>query len=50
MVFNKNEQPIARFNSDNYSRTSLVVCSAGILLAGILSIVYENIGMYSFGM
>lgn len=50
MFINKNEQPIARFNSDNYSRISLVVCSAGILLAGILSVVYENIGMYSFGM
>lgn len=50
MFINKNEQPIARFNSDNYSRISLVACSTGILLAGILSVVYESIGMFSFGM
>ena len=50
MFINKNEQPIARFNSDNYSRISLVACSTGILLAGILSVVYESIGMVSFGM
>ena len=50
MFINKSEQPIAPFASDNYSRVSLVICSAGILLVGLLSIVYESIGTYSFGM
>mgnify|MGYP002610386807 CR=1 FL=1 len=50
MFINKSEQPIAPFASDNYTRVSLVICSAGILLVGLLSIVYESIGTHSFGM
>ena len=49
MFINKSEQPIAPFASDNYTRVSLVICSAGILLVGLLSIVYESIGTHSFG-
>lgn len=50
MFINKSEEPIAKFSSDNYTRISLVACSAGILLLGILSTVYENIGTFSFGL
>ena len=50
MFINKSEEPIAKFSSDNYTRISLVACSAGILLLGILSTVYENIGTFIFGL
>ena len=50
MFINKSEEPIAKFSSDNYTRISLVACSAEILLLGILSTVYENIGTFSFGL
>lgn len=49
MFINKNETPIAAFNSDCYTRISLFVCFAGIILLGILSVVYEQIGRFSFG-
>lgn len=50
MFINKSETPIAAFSSDGYTRLSLLICSAGILSLGILSIVYESIGTFSFGM
>ena len=50
MFINKSDAPIAGFTSDAYTRVSLLVCSLGILLLGIASCVYENIGRFSFGM
>lgn len=50
MFINKSEAPIASFSSDGYTRLSLIACSAGIICIGILSIVYESIGTFSFGM
>lgn len=50
MFINKSEAPIASFRSDGYTRLSLIACSAGIICIGILSIVYESIGTFSFGM
>lgn len=50
MFINKNEAPIAAFRSDSYTRLSLAVCTTGIMLLGILSIVYESIGAFSFGL
>lgn len=50
MFINKSEAPIAAFSSDGYTRLSLIACSAGIICIGILSIVYESIGTFSFGM
>lgn len=50
IFINKSETPIAAFSSDGYTRLSLLICSAGILSLGILSIVYESIGTFSFGM
>lgn len=49
MFINKTETAIAPFRSDIYTRISLVACTAGILLLGILSMVYERIGMLTFG-
>ena len=49
MFINKSEIPIESFRSDGYTRISLLACSAGILCVGILSIVYESIGTFSFG-
>lgn len=50
MFINKNENPIASFKSDGYTKISLVACTAGIMLLGILSVVYESIGYFSFGL
>ena len=50
-MFIKQGEPdaVARFASDNYNRTSLVICTLGIFAVGILSCIYENIGILSFG-
>ena len=50
MFINKSETAPAAFRSDIYTRISLVACSAGILLLGILSTVYQNLGTFSFGL
>ena len=50
MFINKNEAPIAAFRSDGYMRASLVACSMGILLLGVLSVVYDRISLLSYGM
>ena len=49
MFINKTEEAIAPVRSDIYTRLSLIVCTAGILILGLLSTVYEHIGMFSFG-
>ena len=47
MYINPNETPVAPFKSDPYTRISLIVCLAGILLLGIVSSVYEGIHLLS---
>ena len=47
MFINKNEEAVTAFRSDNYTRLSLVICSAGILLLGLISSVYEYIDTFS---
>lgn len=49
MFINKNETAIEPFRSDNYTRISLVVCTAGIVVLGLFSVIYEQIGTFSFG-
>lgn len=44
------ESPLPRIATDPYNRISLVLCTAGILAAGILSGIYEYIGSVSWGM
>ncbi len=50
MFINKSDAPIGAFRSDNYTRISLAACSAGILLLGILSVVYDRISLFAYGM
>ena len=50
MFIDKSETAPAAFRSDIYTRISLVACSAGILLLGILSTVYQNLGTFGFGL
>jgi NADH-quinone oxidoreductase subunit N len=49
-IYEGEENAPARFRTDNYNRTSLVICTVGIFLIGILSVIYEQIGTLSFGM
>ncbi|KAA6351733.1 NADH-quinone oxidoreductase subunit N [termite gut metagenome] len=49
MYINKNDTPIATFRSDNYSKVGLVICTLGILILGIASVVYQTIDKFSFG-
>lgn len=44
-----NDNPIATFRSDNYSRIALALCTAGVLLLGIASCVYSAIDGFSYG-
>ena len=43
MYITPNETPIPSFKSDGYTRISLIVCLAGIVLLGIVSSVYQGI-------
>lgn len=50
MYIMKSDEPIATFRSDNYTRASLALCTAGIIVLSIASIVYDTIDKYAFGM
>ena len=50
MYINKSDEPIAAFRSDNYTRASLIICTAGIIVLSIASVVYQSIDKFSFGM
>lgn len=49
MFIKKNENPIPYFRSDSPMALSLVVCIAGVLLAGIVSCIYTGISSLGFG-
>lgn len=49
MYINKNDNPIATFQSDNYTKLSLIICTLGIVGIGIASIVFETINTFSYG-
>jgi len=44
------EAVVGTFRTDGYNKLSLILCTAGILVVGILSGIYEYIGGISFGM
>ena len=46
----KNDNPIPTLKTDGYNRLSLIICTTGIIVVGILSFIMEKIGTYSFGM
>lgn len=50
MYINKNDEPIAAFRSDNYSRASLAICTLGVVVIGLAGILYETIDKFSFGL
>ena len=42
--------PVAPFRSDRYTRISLALCMAGVLLLGVVSAVYDGINAFAFGL
>ena len=50
MSINKSDEPIAAFRSDNYTRASLAICTLGIVVLSIASVVYQSIDKFSFGL
>jgi len=48
MYISKNDTPIASFRSDNYSRAALLLCTAGVVLLGIVGSVYTYIDGLSY--
>ena len=50
MFIDSSENPVPMLKSDFFYRTSLFICTAGILMVGILSFFMDKIGLYSFGM
>ena len=50
MYINPSDAPIAAFRSDGYTRLSLFLCMAGVLLLGIASSVYDGISLFAFGL
>lgn len=49
MYIKPNDNPIATFKSDTYTKISFVLCIAGVLALGIISAVYDGINFFSFG-
>jgi NADH-quinone oxidoreductase subunit N len=49
MFINKNDQPIATFQSDGYTKIGLMACAIGIFVLGFWSQVYEFINGLTFG-
>ncbi len=49
MFINKNEHPIATFQSDRYTKIGLMLCALGIFILGFWSQVYEFINGLTFG-
>ena len=50
MFITPNENPVPAFRRDRGTRLSLLLCLAGIIALGIVSSVFDGIGLYSFGM
>lgn len=50
MYIKPNDNPIATFKSDAYTKISLALCVAGVLALGIISAVYDSINVFSYGM
>lgn len=50
MYITPNDKPIAPFRSDAFTKVSLAICTAGVLLLGIVSSVYDGINLHTFGL
>lgn len=49
MYINPNDQPVASFKSDAYTRLSLILCTLGIVAVGLVSGIYDGINIFAFG-
>jgi NADH-quinone oxidoreductase subunit N len=49
MFMDKSESPVEKFKTDGYNKISLIFTTAGIILVGLLSIIYQYIDGKSFG-
>jgi len=49
MFLNKNDNPIEKVESDVPAKISLILCTMGILLIGLISTFYNQIAVFSFG-
>jgi len=50
MYINSNENPIETLSTDFPAKFSLVICTIGILIIGLISTFYNQIAVFSFGM
>ena len=50
MYMKESTHPLPTIKSDPYTRTSLTICVAGIILAGICSFIYAGIDKIAFGL
>lgn len=50
MLLNNSDQPIAKFQSDNYSRLGLLLCVAGMVVIGFVAGIYEMVFNLGFGL
>ena len=50
MYIKPNDNPIASFRSDGYTKLGLALCTAGVVLIGIISWFYAYIDQFSFGL
>ncbi|MGN1214487.1 MAG: NADH-quinone oxidoreductase subunit N [Bacteroidaceae bacterium] len=50
MYINPNDNPIATFKSDGYTKVGLFICTAGVVLIGIISWFYTYIDQFSYGL
>ena len=50
MYINENENPIPTFRSDCGTRAALVICIIGVVFLGIVSIVYNYIDGFAYGL
>ena len=50
MYIQKNESPIASFRSDCGTRLALIICTAGVVLLGVVGVAYNYIDGLSYGL
>ncbi len=50
MYIKKSDAPIAQFKSDGYMRAALAICTFGVILLGLASMVYNYIDTLSYGL
>ena len=50
MYINKSDSPVPAFKSDAYTKIALVICIAGVVLAGIIGVAYNYIDTFAYGM